>query len=129
MSTAELNKKYEKSDYSVIGTDQPVVDARDKVTGKAVYVTDVTMQGMLLGKALRSPYPHAKILSVDTSRAKNVPGVVSVITGKEVVQNKWGPVTKDEYLLAVDRVRFCGDEVAAVAAVDEDLKITGGLEH
>jgi len=107
------------SKFNVIGTGRPYVDAREKVTGKARYVTDVQLPGMLIGKALRSPYPHAKILNIDTSEAEKVPGVKCIITGKDVEQNLWGPVTKDQYLLAVDKVRYVGDEVVAVAAVDE----------
>lgn len=109
-----------KEEYRILGTKRPYVDATEKVTGKTRYVTDIKLPGMLIGKALRSPYPHAKILNIDTTEAKKVPGVKCVITGKEVEQNKWGPVTKDEYLLARDKARFTGDEVAAVVGVDED---------
>jgi len=108
-----------KKDYNFIGKSRPFIDAYDKVVGKARYITDVKLPGMLTGKALRSPYPHAKILNIDTSKAKKIPGVRCILTGKEVEQNKWGPITKDQYLLAVNKVRYVGDEVAAVAAVDE----------
>lgn len=112
--------RYEKEEYSVVGTRKPYVDAVDKVTGRTNYVSDIHVSGMLHGSALRSPYPHAKIISIDTSEAVLVPGVKCVLTGKDVKQNKWGPVTKDEYLLAVDKVNYVGDEVAAVAAVTEE---------
>lgn len=112
--------RYEKGDYSVIGSRKPYVDAIEKVTGRTVYVSDIKLPGMLHGKALRSPHPHARIVSIDTGRAERVPGVKCVLTGKNVVQNKWGPVTKDEYLLAVDKVNYVGDEIAAVAAIEEE---------
>ncbi|MEG2185194.1 MAG: xanthine dehydrogenase family protein molybdopterin-binding subunit [Cloacibacillus sp.] len=111
---------YEKGDYTVIGSRQPYLDAKDKVTGRLNYVSDIHLAGMLHGRALRSPYPHAKILSIDISEALKVPGIKCVLTGKNVEQQKWGPATKDEYLLAVDKVNFVGDEVAAVAGVDEE---------
>jgi len=111
---------FEKGNFTVVGTKQPYVDAFDKVTGRTTYITDFSLPGMLHGKALRSPYPHARILSIDTSAAEKVPGIKCVITGKNIRQNKWGPVTKDEYLLAVDKVNFVGDEVAAVAGIDEE---------
>ena len=112
--------RYEKGDYTIVGSRKPYVDAIDKVTGRTAYVSDIKLPGMLHGRALRSPHPHAKILRVDTSEAEKVPGVKCVLTGRNVKQNKWGPVTKDEYLLAVDKVNFTGDEVAAVAAIDEE---------
>lgn len=114
------DKHYQKEDYRIIGTRRPYVDAKEKVMGRTRYVSDVVLPGMLIGKALRSPHPHAMILNIDTSEAKKVPGVKCVITAADVEQNKWGPVTKDEYLLAKDKVNYVGDEVAAVVAVDEE---------
>ena len=113
-------KYYQPEDYRIVGRGRPNVDAIDKVTGRAVYVSDLSLPGMLYGRALRSPHAHARILNIDTSAADRVPGVKCVITGRDVRQNKWGPVTKDELLLAVDKVNYVGDEVAAVAAVDEE---------
>ena len=112
-------------DYSVIGKSLPRIDARDKVTGRALYTVDITMPGMLCGMILRSPLPHAKILSIDTSRALKLPGVKAVVTGEDTPKIKFGIISRspkymDEYPLAVDRVRFIGEEVAAVAAVDAD---------
>lgn len=109
-----------KMDYDFIGNSTPGINAYEKVTGKTCYVSDIRMPGMLIGKALRSPYAHAKILSIDTTKAKKVPGVKCILTGKEVNQNKWGALIKDTYILAIDKVRYIGDEVVAVAAVDED---------
>lgn len=91
----------------------------DKVTGKTVYGIDMTFPGMLVGKILRSPYPHARIKKIDISRALKVPGVRAVITGANIQQKAFGIIVKDELPLAVDKVRYIGDEVAAVAAVDK----------
>jgi 4-hydroxybenzoyl-CoA reductase subunit alpha len=107
--------------FQVIGKPTPKVDGLAKATGQAVYADDLQLPGMLHGKTLRSPHAHAKILSIDTSRARALPGVHGVITGRDL-PIKYGviPWTPDENALALDRVRFIGDEVAAVAAVDED---------
>ncbi|HLG74358.1 MAG TPA: xanthine dehydrogenase family protein molybdopterin-binding subunit [Chloroflexota bacterium] len=104
---------------SVVGHNVPRVDAIEKVTGTAQYVADVRLPGMLEGRILRSPYPHARIRSVDTSRAERLPGVIAVVTGEDTPKRKWGSFQKDQYPLAVDKVRYVGDEVAAVAAIDE----------
>jgi len=96
-------------------------DYLEKVTGAAVYASDVTVPGMLHGRVLRSPMPHAKIRSIDTSRALAMPGVVAVLTGADLagMSHHWGLYLRDRPLIAVDRVRYVGDPVAAVAAVDE----------
>jgi 4-hydroxybenzoyl-CoA reductase alpha subunit len=109
-------------DYSIIGTPVPKKDAWLKVTGEAEYADDLFQSGMLYGKLLRSPHPHARVLHIDTSRAANLPGVRAVVTGKDFPGIKYGnvPQTRDYLPLAIDRVRYIGDEVAAVAAVDED---------
>jgi CO/xanthine dehydrogenase Mo-binding subunit len=91
-----------------------------KVTGKAVYGTDLSFPGMLHGKILRSPYPHARIRRIDISGAEAMPGVRAVLTGPDLECKPYGIVVDDELPLAVDRVRYIGDEVAAVAAVDEE---------
>ncbi len=98
-------------------------DGPDKVTGRAVFTVDVKLPGMLVGRILRSPHPHAKILHVDTSRARRVPGVKAVVTSEDTLGIRHGFVETprypaDQYPLAVDRVRFVGEEVAAVAATD-----------
>jgi len=113
-------------EYSVIGRRLPRVDARDKVTGKALYTDDLSLPRMLCGAILRSPLPHATIIAIDTSRAMRVPGVKAVVTAADTSQIKFGIISRsakymDEYPLAVDRVRFIGEEVAAVAAVDMDV--------
>ncbi len=111
--------------FSLIGKDIPRNDARAKATGTAIYTDDIKLPGMLYGKILRSPIPHARILNIDVSKALALPGVKCVVTGQDTPKIKYGnwrlfPATQDEYPLAVDKVRFVGDEVAAVAAVDPD---------
>ncbi len=106
----------------VIGKGLPRIDALPKVTGTAPYTVDLKMPGLIYGKILRSPLAHARIKSIDTSEALKLPGVLSVITGKDVPQNvfsfyQW---LADKTILCTDTVRYVGDEVAAVAAVDED---------
>jgi len=97
------------------------VDSMAVATGQAVYTDDIQLPGMLHAKLLRSPHAHARIRRIDTSRAEALPGVHAVMTGREL-PTRYGviPWTPDETALAVDTVRFIGDEVAAVAAVDED---------
>ncbi|MDI7260373.1 MAG: xanthine dehydrogenase family protein molybdopterin-binding subunit [Thermodesulfobacteriota bacterium] len=106
-------------EFSVVGKRIPRVEGYDKVTGMALYVADIKLPNMLYGKVLRSPIPHAKILHVDTEKAKRLPGVRAVITGEDTPKVKWGAFINDMHVLAFDKVRFVGDEVAAVAAVDE----------
>ena len=118
MSAARGNLK---SDLQLIGSPMRKIEGLDKSTGRAVYTDDVQLPGMLHGKILRSPHPHARIVGIDTSAAEALEGVHGVITGQDM-PTTYGiiPWTPDEYPLAVDRVRFVGDGVAAVAAVDED---------
>jgi 4-hydroxybenzoyl-CoA reductase alpha subunit len=109
-------------DYSVIGKRVPRIDGRVKAIGEAKFAADYEMPGMLWCKILRSPYPHAKILNIDTSRAERLTGVKAVCTGKDFGGWTWGwmPKTRDEPPLAVGKVRYLAEAVAAVAAVDED---------
>jgi len=108
-------------DFSRVGKRARKVDSMAVATGQAVYTDDIQLPGMLHGKFVRSPHPHARIVSIDASRALALPGVHAVLTGADM-PIKYGviPWTPDENALAVDKVRFVGDEVAAVAAVDED---------
>jgi CO/xanthine dehydrogenase Mo-binding subunit len=110
------------SNYKFVGKGVPNIEAPEKVTGKAKYTTDLNFSGMLWGKILRSPINHGKIKKIDVGRAIELPGVRAVITGKDVPRIKFGfgerPGDKD--ILAQDKVRFKGDEVAAVAAIDEE---------
>jgi 4-hydroxybenzoyl-CoA reductase subunit alpha len=106
---------------TVIGRRNRKIDGYGKVTGATVYTDDMTLPGMLHGKILRSPHPHANITSIDTSEAEALEGVYAVVTGRDMpVTYCVIPWTRDEYPLCVDRVRYIGDGVAAVAAVDED---------
>jgi len=117
------------SENTLIGKRIPRIGSVDKVLGRAQYSGDLVKPNMLSGKILRSPYPHARILNIDTSKAERLPGVKAVVTGKNdtprgpdgkpgyfgIVQN-----TRDQVLLPIDKVRYVGEEVAAVAAIDED---------
>lgn len=107
--------------YSIIGTSRPKVDAYPKVTGRALYADDISLPRMLYGALLRSPHPHANILAIDTRRALDLPGVVAILTGSDL-PHKFGilPSSQDEYALARDKVRYVGDPVAAVAALDPE---------
>ncbi len=111
--------------YRWIGKRLPRVDAREKVTGKALYTEDLALPGMLCGMILRSPLAHAKIVAIDFSQALKLPGVKAVVSGGDTAKIKYGIISRspkymDEYPLAVGKVRFIGEEVAAVAAVDAD---------
>jgi 4-hydroxybenzoyl-CoA reductase subunit alpha len=108
------------TDFSIIGKPIAMVDAAGKTTGAGKYADDLTAPGMLIGKILHSPYPHARIKRIDTSRAEALEGVITVVIGKDA-PNTYGilPVGHDETALAVDKVRYVGDNVACVVAVDE----------
>ena len=107
--------------YVTVGKPATRVEGPDKVAGKARYPADVLLPGTLWGKALRSPHPHARILSVDTSRARQVPGVHAVITAADIPDTRIGRRLLDLPVLARDKVRFIGEKVAAVAAEDPDI--------
>ena len=109
------------TDFSVIGKPRGRVDGPGKVTGQAQFADDLHFPGMLFAKLLRSPVPHGRIKSLDTSRAEALPGVVAVLTGQDLPE-KYGilPVSQDEEALCTEKVRYVGDPIAAVAAVDED---------
>ncbi|MCL5959883.1 MAG: molybdopterin-dependent oxidoreductase [Chloroflexi bacterium] len=106
--------------YSVIGKRMPRVDGLEKATGVAVFTDDIVLPNMLHGKILRSRYPHARILSIDTSRAEELPGVRAVVTAKDAPEVNYGPWLRDQTVFARNKVRFLGEEVAAVAATDLD---------
>lgn len=104
---------------SVVGQRVPMLEGVDRVTGTAVYTSDIGLPGMLHGAVFRSPHPHARIVSIDTSRAARIPGVQAVVTAADTPRIRYvhlGAKYSDRYPLAVDRVRFVGEEVAAVAA-------------
>ena len=108
-------------EFRQIGRPLRKIDGLAKATGTAVYADDIVLPGMLHAKTLRSPHPHARIVSIDAREALGLPGVHAVITGADLpVTYGVLPWTQDETALAVDKVRFTGDPVAAVAAIDED---------
>jgi 4-hydroxybenzoyl-CoA reductase subunit alpha len=106
--------------FSIIGKRVALVDSAGKTTGQGKYTDDLALPGMLIGKILHSPYPHARIKKIDASRAEAVEGVVMIVTGPDA-PNKYGilPVGHDETALAVDKVRYVGDNVACVVAISE----------
>src|SRR5690348_2485142 len=109
-------------DFSIIGKRVALVDSAGKTTGQGKYADDLSLPGMLTGKILHSPYPHARIKKIDTSKAEAVDGVVCVVTGPDA-PNKYGilPVGHDETALAVEKVRYVGDNVACVVATSEAI--------
>jgi 4-hydroxybenzoyl-CoA reductase subunit alpha len=111
-----------EQEYTLIGKSIPRVDSHAKATGEAVFTADLMLPRMLVAKILRSPHPHARILNIDTSKASALRGVHAVVTGRDTAGEKWGVFryTRDQQLLCVDKVRYVGDEVAAVAAIDEE---------
>src|SRR5919206_2443949 len=105
----------------VVGKPFRKVDARQKCTGQTKFADDIVLPRMLFCKILRSTEPHALIKSIDASKALALPGVLAVITGRDLpIPYGILPVSQDEHPLCVERVRFIGDPVAAVAAIDED---------
>ena len=107
--------------FGSIGQSTPRMDGPEKVCGDTQFTADVTLEGVLWGRALRSPMPHARIVSIDTSRAQRVPGVHAVLTGADVRGIRYGRRLYDVPVLAEDLVRFVGERVAAVAAEDRDV--------
>ena len=112
-----------EKELNVVGTRVPMLDAAEKVKGTAQFTDDLVLSGMLHGKVLRSPLPHAKILNIDTSRAEKLPGVKGVVTGRDIPDRMYGivPMAKDEHALAREKVRYIGDDVAAVCAIDPEI--------
>jgi 4-hydroxybenzoyl-CoA reductase subunit alpha len=110
------------SEFAVIGKPTAMVDAAEKTTGSGKYTDDLSVPGMLVGKILHSPYPHARIKAIDTSKAQKLDGVVAVAVGKDAPKT-YGilPVGHDEYPLALDKVRYVGDNVACVVATSEAI--------
>jgi 4-hydroxybenzoyl-CoA reductase subunit alpha len=110
-------------ELNVVGTRVPMLDAAQKVKGAALFTDDLVLSGMLYGKVLRSPVPHARILHIDTSRAEKLPGVKGVVTGRDIPDRMYGivPKAKDEHALARNKVRYIGDDVAAVCAIDPEI--------
>src|SRR5512132_4494598 len=113
MEPADIGKTFRRLDYQT------------KVTGRAQYLADMSVPGMLHGKILRSPYPHARIVRIDASKAAKIPGVMAVLTRDDILHDEgiepfYGPVFKDQTIVATEKVRHVGDPVAAVAALTND---------
>ena len=110
-----------KTDFRVVNHSVPRRDGRAKVTGKAPYVSDLKLTGMAYAKVLRSPYAHARIVSIDASRAASRPGVVAVLTQNDLkgIHPYYGHAVKDHPLIAIEKVRYAGEPVAAVIAESE----------
>jgi 4-hydroxybenzoyl-CoA reductase alpha subunit len=108
-------------DFRVLGRRNRKPEGMRKGTGRETYTDDLALPGMLHAKLLRSPHPHARIVSLDTQHTTRMPGVYAVITGSDL-PTPYGiiPWTRDEHALALDKVRYVGDAVACVAAVDEE---------
>jgi 4-hydroxybenzoyl-CoA reductase subunit alpha len=110
------------SEFSIIGKPTAMVDAAEKTTGAGKYTDDLSLPNMLIGKILHSPYPHARITRIDASRAEKLDGVVAVVVGTDAPK-PYGilPVGHDEHALALDKVRYVGDNVACVVAISEAI--------
>lgn len=110
----------DKARKPMIGRRAPLIDGIEKVTGKAQYTADFIHQDASVGRIFRSPYAHAEIIHVDVSKARALPGVIAVITGDDC-DKPFGiiPIAQNEFPLSRDKVRYCGEPVAAIAAIDE----------
>lgn len=108
--------------YSIVGKRLPNRDAIEKVKGSAIFTSDIKLSGILHGKMLRSPIPHARIRNIDISKASKLKGVKAIVTSKDTPLIKFSisPTWADELPLADEKVRYIGDAIAAVAALDED---------
>ena len=128
MSTS-INSSTNRINLEPVGKSVPRIDGRGIVTGQTKYVFDVSFPNMLIGKMIRSEHPHARILSIDTSKAEKLPGVKAIITAKDTYNIKYGsneyffPHTVDQLAIENEKVRYIGDEIGAVAAVDEETAI------
>ena len=127
MTKPSLN--FSKEYVNPVGKSVPRIDGLGMVTGQTKYAFDVSFSNMLVGKMIRSPHAHAKILSIDTSKAESLPGVRAIITAKDTHNIKFGsneyffPHTTDQLALESEKVRYIGDEIGAVAAVDEETAL------
>jgi CO/xanthine dehydrogenase Mo-binding subunit len=107
--------------FSVVGKPHPRLDGSDTVTGRAAYTVDVVLPSMLHAKLFRSSVAHARIRRVNTSRALSLPGVAAVLTADDVPRKRFGFSVQDEQIFAGDKVRYIGDVIAAVAAVEDEV--------
>lgn len=111
------------TEYSYLGKSQPFINGRDKVSGHILYAADFHLRDMLCGKILHSPLSHARIGHIDVSKARNHPGVKALITAQDTPCKRVGRRTQDRTMLAWKKVRYAGEPVAAVAAVDEETAL------
>ncbi len=109
------------ADHAALGSRMVRTDAEEKVTGRAVYAEDVRLPRMIYGALVRSPHAHAKILSVDTFEAEKLPGVKAIVTGSETEMGYFGYELRDYRIFALEKVRFIGEPIAAVAAKTPDI--------
>ena len=107
--------------FSVVGQRVQRIEGFEKVTGDSKFIADIYLPGMLVGKVLRSPFPHARIRHIDISKAEKLPGVRAVVTAEDTIKRPWGAFFADQYILSVGKARYVGEEVAAVAAIDPDI--------
>jgi CO/xanthine dehydrogenase Mo-binding subunit len=107
--------------FSVVGQRVQRVEGFEKVTGDSKFIADVFLPGMLVGKVLRSPFPHARVRHIDISKAEKLAGVRAVVTAEDTIKRPWGAFFADQYILSVGKARYVGEEVAAVAAIDPDI--------
>lgn len=127
--TTSVKQKFDKQYVNPVGKSVPRIEGRGIVTGQLKYAFDVSFPNMLIGKMIRSPHPHAKIISIDTSKAEALPGVKAVITASDTHKIKFGsneyffPHTVDQMAIESEKVRYVGDEIGAVAAVDEETAL------
>src|ERR1051326_6659071 len=108
---------------SSLGVDIPRVDGPAKVTGEAQYTANIELPQMVYAKALRSIQPHARISHLDVNKAERLPGVVAVLTREDLkgINPYFGPMVKDQPVVAIDKVRYVGDIVAVVAAEEREI--------
>ena len=113
-------------EMSAVGRSHSMLDAQERVSGRIDYALNFELPGMLVGRILRSPFPHARIVALDTTRADRLAGVGAVLSRDDFgltsgYSGTYGRIFRDQSVVALDKVRFVGDPVAAVAAVNEDV--------
>jgi CO/xanthine dehydrogenase Mo-binding subunit/aerobic-type carbon monoxide dehydrogenase small subunit (CoxS/CutS family) len=118
-------RQYRPSQHKVVGRALPRTDALEKVTGRAPFAYDMHLPAMVYGEILRSPLAHARVVSIDTAAAMAIPGVLAVYTQADMPQSKFGAFVQDETALADGVVRYQGEGVAAVIAIDEATALRG----
>jgi len=124
--TTPFKQNFDDRYVDPVGKSVPRIDGKAKVTGEAKYVFDINLPNMLVGKMIRSPHPHANILKIDTRKAEKLPGVKAIITAKDTHNIKYGsneyffPHTIDQLALEGEKARYIGDELGAIAAIDEE---------